>query len=179
MAFRSRFVSFGFRFIRTAKYRTGRFRRQERRGPEEERREHASGNFLELERTNQKVRGSKILPAGVPGGLVRMRHRLAGLLHETPLPFVGVVVAIAVLFRAGIGMVRPAAPDTEAARSTSDALHEPPRAATATTATGPAPIGAPGIATPTPAPESHVTGGKVPRTRPEPPRKKPRTHGRR
>lgn len=186
---RSRFVSFGCRFISTANYRTGGSPGDKKggRGPKASE-SWAGGNFIERERTKLEVRGSRLLlPAGLPRGFVRMRHRIAAFLGEAPLLFVGVVIGIAVLFRLAIGIVRPAAADAETeAAAPSGAVHEPPRLAAAE---GSAPRPSPPPAAPTatsPPPRGSPLGraGVAPgdtRRGPQaaPPRRKPRTHGRR
>lgn len=51
----------------------------------------------------------RILPAGVPYGLSRFGQRVREAAANTPLFFIGAVIVIAVVFRVGIGAVKPAA----------------------------------------------------------------------
>lgn len=131
-----------------------------------------AGNFHELERTKTRVRGHRLLSVGATGGLVRMRHRLLTFLEATPLLFIGAVVAIAVLFRVAIGLVRPTSADVEPSTSTPSTpstLHETPRAAPSASST---------LATGT-APSAQGAASASTRALAGAPRKKPRTHGRR
>jgi len=187
---RSRFVSFGCRFIPRANYRTGRSRGDKKGGRSPKASESwAGGNFIERERTKLEVRGSRLLlPAGLPRSFIRMRHRIAAFLGEAPILFVGVVLGVAVLFRLAIDVVRPASADAEpeTPAPSGAALHEPPRIAAAE---GSAQRSSPPPAAPTatspstrgsPLGTSAVAPGGIPRgPLAAPPRRKPRTHGRR
>lgn len=51
----------------------------------------------------------------MPRSFSRFRQRIAQRLDGTPVVFLVVVLAIAVFFRAGIGLLRPAPPEQEAA----------------------------------------------------------------
>jgi hypothetical protein len=42
----------------------------------------------------------------VPRGLLRLRERVAAFLSGAPLLFIGIVIAVALCFRAGIGAIR-------------------------------------------------------------------------
>jgi len=119
-----------------------------------------------------------------------MRHRVGALLYDAPLLFIGVVLGLAVVFRVAIGALRPTSVDPEApphsaaASGQARALHEPPRIAAASDSiSSPAPPAAD-----TTASTSMPAGGRPRLTHPMgmgktpegvPPRKKPRTHGRR
>lgn len=194
-ACRSQGLAFALRELRLSLHPDGKIQdrtlswRQERSKRTKER---ASGNFHERERTNSKsARLMKMLPAGVPGRFVQVRHRMAAFLHDAPLLFIGVVIAIAVLFRVTVGAIRSASaePETSAIGSpvaaSKGALHEP---STARSAVGPLSPGAPTspatTADPTRSETASTTvraGGPLPRRGHDgsPPRKKPRTHGRR
>jgi hypothetical protein len=103
----------------------------------------------------------RILPAGVPRGLSRLRLRIGHFFGEAPILFIGLVVGIAVVFRLGLGVVKPSVAEEEPAPAPlNPVVHTQPRAfapAATTTVAG---------ATAEPDPT------KVPRL-------KPRTHGKR
>ncbi len=108
---------------------------------------------------------------------------MVSFLQETPLPFIGAVVAIAVLFRAGIGLVRPASGDAEApAAITLNETPRSPQSVSSASAPRPAPSaqGAASATTPVVAAgRGQLPRRSLPHPREAAPRKKPRTHGRR
>jgi hypothetical protein len=123
------------------------------------------------------VRASNLLPAGVVVRLNRTRRRIAAALEGVPLLFVGIVLGVTLLFRLGIGALRPALPDAAAA-APKVAPHERPAPA-ATPALDLRPE--PGVETARTAAAAAVRpfSKPAPRARPAAPRRKPRTHGRR
>lgn len=130
---------------------------------------------------------SSLFPFGVPPfprAFGVLGYRMKAFLAQTPLFFVVLVVAIALVFRAGIGVVR-GAPIEEA---TSEASQEhktapiPLVSADPSTRLGPgASRSVVGEARRNPAPEAAPAGKQDEAARQSafPPRRKPRTHGRR
>ena len=101
-------------------------------------------------------------------GLTRAAARIGALLTQTPILFVTAVVAIAVVFRVGIGMLR--APAEAEAEAEPPALHEAPQSATRPSAPAIADDGRKSAdVPPLPPPESGKRGK----------RGHPRSHGRR
>jgi hypothetical protein len=122
------------------------------------------------------VRALNLLPAGVVVRLARTRQRIATALEAVPLLFVGIVLGVALLFRLGIGVLRPAPPD-DAAAAPKVAPHEPPAPAAPALDLRPEP----GVETARTAAAAAVRPPSKPaqRARPAAPRRNPRTHGRR
>ena len=104
-----------------------------------------------------------------------MKARLSHFLSETPILFIGAVLAIAITFRVGIGAIKTASAEPEAPVAAAPAVHTP-----VTTPT-PAKVAAatPAVATPTPAKAETVAPAMPEPARPLPKRKAPRTHGKR
>jgi hypothetical protein len=113
------------------------------------------------------------LVAGVLTRLVGLRGRIGAFFTETPLFFIAVVLGIAVLFRAGIGLIRPE--EEEAESSISAPSHPEPRTANATTSLPSAQPAQPEV----PSPAANAGIGIGMKSHEGPPRRRPRTHGRR
>ena len=92
-AFFSRFVSLGCRFIGVAPNLL-----------QEPKIRLRLGNFDAPRRTKSHV---QLLPAGVPRSLRHLPRRIAGVFEGAPVLFLGVVLGIALVFRLGIGLLRP------------------------------------------------------------------------
>ncbi|MBX3234154.1 MAG: hypothetical protein KIT84_40075 [Labilithrix sp.] len=102
----------------------------------------------------------------------RLKHRLGAAVANTPLVFIGAVIAIAVVFRIGIGAVKPAAaaPEEDVPRPSHVAVSPTPPVMPAPTEPERA---KPAAAAPR-EPDPTATAA-----RPHLPRRKPRTHGKR
>ncbi len=49
---------------------------------------------------------STLVPAGVPRRLSRLKRRIGAIVSEGPLLFLGVVLAVALLFRIVVGLAK-------------------------------------------------------------------------
>ena len=103
-----------------------------------------------------------------------MKNLVARFLSETPVVFIGIVLAIAVVFRLGIGAVKTASAEPE---PPPPAIHTPLKTEK-TEKTEAKPALAPAVAAPVqaepvvvPDPSAHAPGAI--------PKRKPRTHGKR
>lgn len=105
-----------------------------------------------------------------------MKARIAHILRETPVLFIGTVLVIAVTFRVGIGAVKSAS-------GASEALDERPAAplhAPVASSPTPAKTVAPAVATPIAQAEPTVAAPAMPEPlKPLAKRKAPRIHGKR
>jgi hypothetical protein len=101
-----------------------------------------------------------------------MKARAARFLSETPVVFIGIVLTIAIVFRLGIGAVKPAAAEPEAyiPPRAPAAIHTPIASAKPAAPTVQAEP-APAVAVASPEPSTRAPGAI--------PKKKPRTHGKR
>ena len=119
-AFFSRFVSLGGRFIGVAPNLL-----------QESKNRPCVGNSDEPRRTKSDV---QLLPAGVPRSLRHLPRRIAGVFVGAPVLFLGVVLGIALVFRVGIGLLRPD-PTAEPAAMTAPVVPIPRTTAPPTSAT--------------------------------------------
>lgn len=150
------------------------------------------GNFFGAARTNLEVVGSRLLPAGVPRGLLRMRDRARAFFADAPIFFISVVLGVALFFRVTIGAVRPSESSTSEPVEIASATEAPGRPASAAAAPTSSAAGGTGrhgvdeprsgsAAAPAPPPTSTTVTGTLPRRKPREPRmtREPRAHGKR
>jgi len=115
----------------------------------------------------------QLLPAGVPRSLRHLPRRIAGIFEGAPVLFLGVVLGIALVFRLGIGLLRPAPADAPEASATMTApATMAPRALPTSTTVDPDPHPKGHLVDPPPATSGRLRTERTELPVPAPPRKK-------